>query len=520
MSKLFTSLICCFILFSRARGAVIPGTTQAGDTTNVNVDKFLEHYGYLAGLGDKGSTIHSPEGIEEAIKQFQKFNGMEVTGQIDMNVIQKMKQPRCGVPDVPYDSPGKPLAFYAPGYKWDQKVISWKPTIYSSQLPESTQRYAFESAFKRWSDVTPLKFEYTYGTPDIEIKFGRGDHGDGSGNSFDGRGRVLAHAYYPKDGDTHFDDDEKWTFRSTNNDGTDLEIVAAHEFGHALGLGHSSNKDSLMAPYYKPPIAGWKLHSDDISGIQSLYGPPNRAATSIPTTAKPTPPGVNTSTRTTSTTTAPTKPQQPSTPRNTNPVICNTEFDAITLGLDGFAYAFRQGNVYKLNDSGLQSGYPRKTSDVFPRAPDSPDAAFHVATLNHVYIIKGKLVWRYTNFELDADYPKEVKNYPVDYRVNFAVTIKNHWGEEQIYLFGDTVFWEFNKYTEDLVRGYQLSISSYWRDIPTAANAGIQWTDTYIYIFKGLEYTKIDPRTRRGVKGYPKNTAAAWLGGSCGSSPK
>lgn len=82
-------------------------------------------------------------------------------------------------------------------------------------------------------------------------------------------GGVLAHAFFPQNGDAHFDDGELWVVNKT---GTDLFIVAAHEFGHSLGLDHSENDDALMAPYYTGYIPNYQLHSDDIAGIRSQYG--------------------------------------------------------------------------------------------------------------------------------------------------------------------------------------------------------------------------------------------------------
>jgi hypothetical protein len=56
---------------------------------------------------------------------------------------------------------------------------------------------------------------------------------------------------------------------SGNPSGFDAETVILHEFGHVLGLGHSTVVGSVMEAVYDGVRQG--LHADDIAGITFLY---------------------------------------------------------------------------------------------------------------------------------------------------------------------------------------------------------------------------------------------------------
>lgn len=59
----------------------------------------------------------------------------------------------------------------------------------------------------------------------------------------------------------------------TTQTGThDLLQVMVHEFGHSLGIRHSTAPGSAMAAYYSGYNSGFKLAPDDIAAIRMIYG--------------------------------------------------------------------------------------------------------------------------------------------------------------------------------------------------------------------------------------------------------
>jgi hypothetical protein len=72
---------------------------------------------------------------------------------------------------------------------------------------------------------------------------------------------------YSVAGDISFNTAQIWNINGATYD---LEAVAMHEFGHALGMGHSTYTSAIMYPNYTG--AKRALGSDDVQGIRSIYG--------------------------------------------------------------------------------------------------------------------------------------------------------------------------------------------------------------------------------------------------------
>ena len=166
-----------------------------------------------------------------------------------------------------------------------------------------------------------------------------------------------------------------------------------------------------MAPFYRGYQANFRLSSDDIRGIQRLYG----SNTNTPDSPSPSEPD-----------------DAPSVPGGDAPDFCTAaQFDAVTMhDVDGVPRTFFFKGAYyaRLTKVGeMASGHPRRISDDWPGLPSNIDAALYWAPVvsyrdvdgvrrrtitrtSRTYFFRGSQYWRYENMRLLAGYPKSISS--------------------------------------------------------------------------------------------------------------
>ncbi|XP_029372364.1 stromelysin-3-like [Echeneis naucrates] len=402
------------------------------------------------------------------------------------------KRPRCGVPDYPSMIKVDLLDYYLKkgdlsrqqrrkrfalfGGRWEKTDLTYKIVRFPWQMSEDKVRRVFQEAFGVWSAVTPLRFrEVTTEKADIIIDFNRYWHGDSL--PFDGPGGILAHAFFPRthrEGEVHFDYDEHWTLG--NDVGTDLLQVAAHEFGHVLGLQHSLEPEAVMCPFYSNSYP-LQLSEDDKRGIQYLYGPPLY-----------TPPKI----------------------AETNeidigmPDACRTSFDAVSM-IRGELFFFKAQYVWRIRDGQLQAGYPALASRHWEGIPDHIDAAFEDKSGN-IWFFQGDRYWVF-----DAE--RKITGPDLVHWLGLPVTdiqAALNW-DEKVYLFKSTSYWNFNP-QENRVDDVHPHSMHKWGGLPSHIDAAFRDKYGYANFLSGPYYWRLDPATLKVVDNYPRSVGMDFFG--------
>ena len=176
----------------------------------------------------------------------------------------------------------------------DSKTVTW--SLETESVPASlapgvaagegkclTLAAEMQAAFDAWSEPTGIRFVQVVGEAgQVVVEFD--DRTSSNDFIFDGPGGALACA---APGSITFDSTEKWELQSVphphrkaeaagargdfwaNASIFSFQVVALHEVGHIIGLGHTTDPADVMSPYY---IKGQlSLSENDKARARALY---------------------------------------------------------------------------------------------------------------------------------------------------------------------------------------------------------------------------------------------------------
>nr|XP_020739067.1 matrix metalloproteinase-27 isoform X3 [Odocoileus virginianus texanus] len=362
--------------------------------------------------------------IDGKIREMQAFFGLTVTGKLDSNTLEIMKTPRCGVPDV-----GQ-YGYTLPG--WKKYNLTYRIVNYTPDMARADVDEAIQKGLEVWSRVTPLIFtKISKGIADIMIAF--------------------------------------------RTRGFSLFLVAAHEFGHSLGLSHSSDQTALMFPnYVSLDPSKYPLSQDDIKGIQSIYGGPPKL---------------------------PVKPKGPTVPHACDP---NLTFDAITTFRREVMF-FKGRHIWRIYYDITDVEF-ELISSFWPSLPADIHAAYE-NPIDKILVFKDDNFWVIRGYAVLPDYPKSIYTLGFPRRVKkIDAAVCDH-STRKTYFFVGIWCWRYDEVTQTMDKGYPRRVVKYFPGIGLRVDAAFQHKG-FFYFFRRSKQFEYDPKAKTVTRIMKTNT---WL---------
>jgi hypothetical protein len=154
--------------------------------------------------------------------------------------------------------------FSLEGAKWGSPELGTAGGTVTWAVDDSISKAELQSinaAFAEWSEVANIQFQQVASTAESDIDF--------ANSALDGAGNVLGVTGFSYTGGQLQSADIKFD-SGDNLSGSDFSLVAIHEIGHAIGLGHFNDDPAVMNSTANFDLTG--LAQSDIDGIVALYG--------------------------------------------------------------------------------------------------------------------------------------------------------------------------------------------------------------------------------------------------------
>ncbi|XP_011226744.2 matrix metalloproteinase-27 isoform X3 [Ailuropoda melanoleuca] len=414
-------LLQCLLLTTWSSAFPIDRKMDAEENTRL-AQAYLNQFYSLEIEGSHLVQSKNSSLLDGKIREMQAFFGLTVTGQLDSNTLKIMKTPRCGVPDV-----GQ-YGYTLPG--WGRYNLTYRIVNYTPDMTRADVDEAIQNGLEVWSRVTPLTFAKTSkGIADIMIAF--------------------------------------------RTRGFNLFLVAAHEFGHALGLSHSNDQTALMFPNYVSLDPNkYPLSQDDISGIQSIYG-------GLPKTSA--------------------KPKEATVPHACDPDLT---FDAITTFRREVMF-FKGRHVWRIYFDITNVEF-ELISSFWPSLPPDVQAAYENPK-DKVLVFKDDNFWMIRGYAVLPDYPKPIQTLGFPRHVKkIDAAVCDH-STRKTYFFVGIWCWRYDEVTQSMDKGYPRRVVKFFPGIGLRVDAAFQHKG-FFYFFRGSKQFEYDPKAKNITRIMRTNT--------------